>query len=689
MSAINVIETIQKYTHDEIGSTELQDLLAYFSKIYPTIQSDWIMFPTENGTDHFEVMAFFKTENAVRKFKELAFACLGGQFISGVKFKSTSRDGRDQLVNSLNELGYFKFTQFELSLRGSDTVKRLRRLRRVSTKTSSYGLPEGTIESGELGNFRRAISAGNHDQAAEYLDLLKVRGLLSSINFCFLEFQFWFTFGNDDLIWSDQRTEDLLRSSRPRVVTEFLLVSLWRHYVIGDGETKIAGKNQVDIARMRLLLKSVVMPTTREGRLCLAVVSAQSDNAGSGVFAESKLPQDELEILNEIIETKSIPKRLVNASELNISGDGSVEAFEIEPGEFLAKAEQFRDEADIRSLLKLMSLAHDREEFVDDVLKRLIRCIADENLPDFAVNAEEWISRLEVDIGSWSKGLRTAHQRVIKMASIYSAGWSGLFLLDKQDFAVHRSVITESGSSWPVYEFENAEFDANFASWLSTSDPEMIQNLMRDILLDRLNQVGTGVNTVNAILAFNSQDSFPNSSNMKESAGLLSQLLLKGESENLEFKSTLRSPTQGESPNKEIRNSLEFSCVKSVAAMLHNVSGGTLLIGVSDGGECVGLEQDYESSENIGNRDGFERHFRRVLQQKIDGLLPGEVKISFETVNNKDVALVDCPPASSPKYVNHENRTYLFVRDGNATIDLVSDVKKFGEYISKRFSPSK
>jgi predicted HTH transcriptional regulator len=173
------------------------------------------------------------------------------------------------------------------------------------------------------------------------------------------------------------------------------------------------------------------------------------------------------------------------------------------------------------------------------------------------------------------------------------------------------------------------------------------------------------------------------------SAGSLHRLLQNGESENLEFKSSLRSPMQGELPNKEIRNVLEFSCVKSVAAMLHNKSGGKLLIGVSDDGECVGLEKDYESSEKIGNRDGFELHFRRVLQQKIEGLLPSEVKISFETVNNKDVAVILCPPASSPKYVNHENRTYLFVRDGNATIDLVSDIKKLVAFTTSRFTTSK
>jgi hypothetical protein len=689
LSTIEVIETIQKYSKDETGSPELQELLAYFIRVLPTIQNDWVLFPTENGADHFELMVFFKNENAVRKFRELAFACLGGPFISGIQFKATSRDGRDQLVNSLNELNYFKYAQFEMSLRGSETTRRLKRLRQVSARSSSYGPLERSVNRGDLGNFRKAIATGNYDQAYGYFESLKIGGLLSAINICFLEFQLWHTTGRDELIWGYKGIDDVIRSSRPRVVTEFLLVSLWRHCVIGDGGVNSAVQNQVNATRMKLLLKSVVMPTTPEGRFCLAMVTALSDTPDSGVFSQVEISQDERDLLQEIISTKMIPLQLLGDGKLNVPDNETVEDFIVGSGEMLAKAEQFRDEADVRSLLKLISLAHERGEFVEDVLKRLIRCVADENLPDFAVKTEEWISRLEINFESWSPGLKSAHQRVIKMASIYAAGWSGIMSLSKQEFATYKNVIVESGSSWPISDFENTEFDSSFASWISSFDPEIIQNSILDVLIDRLNQIGTGVNTVNSILEFDNRSVSLNLLDINGSAGSLHRLLQNGESENLEFKSSLRSPMQGELPNKEIRNALEFSCVKSVAAMLHNKSGGKLLIGVSDDGECVGLEKDYESSEKIGNRDGFELHFRRVLQQKIEGLLPSEVKISFETVNNKDVAVILCPPASSPKYVNHENRTYLFVRDGNATIDLVSDIKKLVAFTTSRFTTSK
>lgn len=565
MSTIEVIETIQKYSKDETGSPELQDLLAYFIRVLPTIQNDWVLFPTENGVDHFELMVFFKNENAVRKFRELAFACLGGPFISGIKFKVTSRDGRDQLVNSLNELNYFKYAQFEMSLRGSEATKRLKRLRQVSARSSSYGPLERSVNRGELGNFRKAIATGNHAQAYGYFESLKFGGLLSAINICFLEFQLWHTTGHDELIWGSEGIDDVIRSRRPRVVTEFLLVSLWRHCVIGGGDANVGGQNQIIVDRMKMLLNSVVMPTTTEGRLCLAMVTALSDTPDAGVFSEIEISQEERDLLQEIIRKKSIPTQLLSAGRLGISGNETVEEFVVESGEILAKAEQFRDEADVRSLLKLISLANERGEFVEDVLKRLIRCVADENLPDFAVKTKEWISRLEIHFESWSKGLQAAHQRVIKMALIYSAGWSGLLLLSKQDFAMNKNVIVESASSWPIAEFENTEFDSDFASWLSKSDPEIIHDSILDILLDRLNQVGTGLDTVSAILEFDHQHVSRTKISESKAAGALDRLLQKGESENLEFKSSLRSPLQGESADKQIRNALEFSCVKSVA----------------------------------------------------------------------------------------------------------------------------
>jgi len=81
----------------------------------------------------------------------------------------------------------------------------------------------------------------------------------------------------------------------------------------------------------------------------------------------------------------------------------------------------------------------------------------------------------------------------------------------------------------------------------------------------------------------------------------VTSLIRSGESERLEFKSSLRWDFRKGSGNRE----LESVIVRAIAGFL-NAEGGTLLIGVADDGSVVGLEKDYHTLRTK-NRDGFER----------------------------------------------------------------------------------
>ena len=64
-------------------------------------------------------------------------------------------------------------------------------------------------------------------------------------------------------------------------------------------------------------------------------------------------------------------------------------------------------------------------------------------------------------------------------------------------------------------------------------------------------------------------------------------------------------------------------------AAFANAQGGSLLIGVDNDGQTVGLSRDYESLGEA-NRDQFELHLRNVLNQQLGGLsLPARFKSSF------------------------------------------------------------
>ena len=82
------------------------------------------------------------------------------------------------------------------------------------------------------------------------------------------------------------------------------------------------------------------------------------------------------------------------------------------------------------------------------------------------------------------------------------------------------------------------------------------------------------------------------------------KLIEKGENERVEFKSSLRHDYRQVKTDKN----LEHVILKSIAGFL-NGNGGTLLIGVDDFGEILGLANDYWSLKKK-TKDGFEQRLK-------------------------------------------------------------------------------
>ena len=80
----------------------------------------------------------------------------------------------------------------------------------------------------------------------------------------------------------------------------------------------------------------------------------------------------------------------------------------------------------------------------------------------------------------------------------------------------------------------------------------------------------------------------------------LHELINRGESNTLEFKSTLRYDLEQQKVNKDLAKVIP----KTLAGFL-NAEGGMLLIGVADNGQILGLENDI-SSLRKKNLDYFE-----------------------------------------------------------------------------------
>jgi hypothetical protein len=80
------------------------------------------------------------------------------------------------------------------------------------------------------------------------------------------------------------------------------------------------------------------------------------------------------------------------------------------------------------------------------------------------------------------------------------------------------------------------------------------------------------------------------------------EMILQGEGQLVEFKSTLRYDMHTHQVNKK----LEHVIAKTVAAFM-NSDGGSLFIGVDDHGNAIGLDLDYSTLKKP-DRDGFQLH---------------------------------------------------------------------------------
>lgn len=151
------------------------------------------------------------------------------------------------------------------------------------------------------------------------------------------------------------------------------------------------------------------------------------------------------------------------------------------------------------------------------------------------------------------------------------------------------------------------------------------------------------------------------------------EILTGGESDAVEFKSTLRTNLHTGQPDEK----MQLGVLRTIAGFL-NVNGGTLYVGVSDDGEVLGLEADKFSSE-----DKLQLHLANLITDRIGGVYRPYVHVHFEEVAGLRVLAVRCERGPVPAYVKDGTARRFYVRGGNATAELVGhDVV---EYVNKRF----
>ena len=162
----------------------------------------------------------------------------------------------------------------------------------------------------------------------------------------------------------------------------------------------------------------------------------------------------------------------------------------------------------------------------------------------------------------------------------------------------------------------------------------------------------------------------------------LEEMILEGENDGLELKSSLRWDFAQGTVNKK----LEDVVCKSVAAFA-NAGGGTLLIGIDDSGDAIGLENDYASLE--ADRDGFQLHLRNILNQQLGAaFVSRKASVSFPNVNGVEICRIDISPASEPIVIKVKGdkgqvTEKFYVRNGNASLEM--PMSQLSSYLRERF----
>lgn len=138
----------------------------------------------------------------------------------------------------------------------------------------------------------------------------------------------------------------------------------------------------------------------------------------------------------------------------------------------------------------------------------------------------------------------------------------------------------------------------------------------------------------------------------------IEELILGGESELVEFKSTLRYDLRQNAVNK----TLEYVIAKTISAFL-NSNGGNLFIGIDDNQNALGLRDDISTLKKQ-DIDGFELQLIEVIKKYIGNEFSSHVKINFPEYDRQNICRISVSQSSRPVFVSFEGKEDFFIRSG-------------------------
>jgi len=168
-------------------------------------------------------------------------------------------------------------------------------------------------------------------------------------------------------------------------------------------------------------------------------------------------------------------------------------------------------------------------------------------------------------------------------------------------------------------------------------------------------------------------------SDEKEERPALARLIAGGEAREVEFKATARWNLR--ESRKDER--MEFAIAKTIAGFL-NTGGGTLVVGVSDDGEPVGLDYDYKTLRKQ-DADGFQLWLIDLIHRTMGPAAAHQVYVEIEPFEGCEIARINVRASPQLIYLNSpksERTDDVYIRLGNSTRKLTP--KEVQEYLENR-----
>lgn len=190
------------------------------------------------------------------------------------------------------------------------------------------------------------------------------------------------------------------------------------------------------------------------------------------------------------------------------------------------------------------------------------------------------------------------------------------------------------------------------------------------------------------ILANELNEFLSNITAMQPSKGVVSiaDMISEGEHDGLEFKSSMRWDTKDNCLNKK----LEKVVLKTIAAFNNGFGdGGTLIIGVDDDRNILGLENDLSTLKG-DDADAYELHLRNLVNAEFGvEYAASNVKIRFHEVESQMVCSVTVARGIAPLFVTDVDKNgakveRFYVRSGNSS-EPINSPSEMSAYIAKRF----